>query len=103
MRHILNIMGQRATTRNLQQAVLEALVGEILWIFRVHYTHTVDDEAVRIHVFRNGTKCHRPCTISLACHLLLACKLHVDLHLLGRLILVSKRYLAILMAGNRRS
>ena len=63
MRHILDVVRQGTRLgRNLQQAVLKALVGEILWILRVHHTHAVHDEAVRIHVWSRRTYRHCPHT-----------------------------------------
>ena len=102
MGHIADVVRQRAVARDFKQAVLETLVGEILRILRIHHTHAIDDEAVGIHVLSNRAKRHRPCSISLACHVFLACKLHVNLHLLCLLVLVSERHLTIRMAGNRR-
>ena len=101
MRHVADVMRQCAVARDFKQTVLETLVGEILWILRIHHADTIDNEAVGIHVLSDRAERHRPCAIGLTRHLLAPGKLHIDQHLLGCLVLVGERHLAIGVAGNR--
>ena len=95
MRHVGNLVGQCAilvTRGNLQQAILKAFVGEVLRILRVHHADTIDDEAVGIHVRGSRTKGHCPQSVGATRHVLTSSKLHVDLNVLGVLILVLEGY-----------
>ena len=50
MGHILDVMSQSVFRLDLQQTVLKALIGEVLWIVGVHNTHAVNHKAIGIHV-----------------------------------------------------
>ena len=60
MGHILDVVGQSVFRFDLQQTVLKALVGEVLWVVGVHDAHTVNHEAIGIHVGGSRTQCHGP-------------------------------------------
>ena len=101
-RHSSNVVRQCAVTGNFQQAVLKALIREVLRILGIHHAQTVNDETIRIHVLSHRTERCCPRAISLTCHRLSSGKLHVDLYLLGRLILVLERHCPISITSNRR-
>ena len=83
VRHVANVVRQRAVLRrNLQQAVLEALIGEVQLVLGIHHTDTIDNEAIGIHVGGYGAEGHRPCAVGTLGHLLAACELHIDHHIL---------------------
>ena len=88
VRHLPDVVRQLATARNLQQAVLEPLVGEVLRIHRVHHAHAVHHVAVRIHVGSRRAQRHAPRAIFAPRHLLAAGKLHVHQHRLRRVVLI---------------
>ena len=91
--HVEDVMRQCAVLRgNLQQAVLEALVREVLRVLRIHHAHAVNDVAVGIHVRGGRPEGHRPCAVGTTGHLLAASKLHVHQHSLGSVVLVTERH-----------
>ena len=99
VRHILDIVRQCAVARNLQQAVFEAFVGEVLVVLRVHHAHSIDDEAIGIHVRGSRSQRRSPhARRSVAGHGVTACKLHIDLHILGLIVLVEECHCSILIA-----
>ena len=100
VRHGTDVVWQRAVgTLNLQKAVLETLVGEVLRVLGIHDADTVNDVAIGIHVGSNGTKRHRPHSVSAAGHLFATGKLYVDRHLTGRIVLVLECNHAIVRHG----
>ena len=54
------VVRQFSVAGNLQQAVFESFVGEILIVFRVHHAHAIDDETIWIHIGRSRPECYRP-------------------------------------------
>ena len=84
-------------TWNLQQAVLKALVGEILIVRRVHHTHPVNNKAVGVHIRGCWSEGHLPYALCIFLHGITTCKLYIDQYFLGIGIVVLERYFAILM------
>ena len=103
MGHVPDVVGQRAVLRlDFQQAVLESLVGEIERVFRVHHAHTIDDEAVGVHVGCGGTESCRPQSCGgIAAHLVAAGELHIHHHALGRVVLVIEGHRAVVVTHGR--
>ena len=90
VRHILDVVRQSVLRLDLQQTVLEALVGEILRILRIHYADAIDNEAIGVHVRRGRTESHCPDTIGITLHLLTSSKLDIHQHTLCRVVLIVK-------------
>ena len=98
MRYIENVVSQLAFAgRNLQETVLETLVGEVLRILRIHYADAVDDEAVGIHVGGSRSEGGCPDTVSIALHGVASSKLYIHQDLLGLWVLVLEGYGSVLM------
>ena len=99
VRHIFDIVRQCAVARNLQKAVLETFVGEVLVVLRVHHAHSINDEAIGIHVRGSRSQRRSPhARLFVAGHGVTACKLHIDLHILGLIVLVEECHCSILIA-----
>ena len=102
VRHIADVVGQRAVAGNLQQAVLEALVGEVERILGIHDAHPVDDEAIGVHVGSDGglgipfvTQRDGPCAVGTTGHLFPPGKLDIHQDALGILVLVLESHRAV--------
>ena len=93
--HVLDVVGQSVLARNLQQTVLETLVGEVLRVLGIHHADTVDDVAIGVHVRSHRTEGNSPKALFVTLHGITPCKLHVDQHLLGLIVLVVKGYSAV--------
>ena len=100
VRHILNVMDTFAVG-NLQQAVLEALIGEILVIEGVHDAHPVNHKTVGIHVGGGWTKGCRPYTVGTMCHQITSGELHIHLDFLCILIPIAECHCTIGIADGR--
>ena len=102
--HVLDVVRQTALAgRNLQQAVLETLVGEVQGILGVHHAHTVDDEAVGVHVWGGRTQGDGPQSrLGVVLHGVAPCELHIDQHLLGLVVLVLECHGAVCVADGLR-
>ena len=98
--HVLNVVGQTLFSGNLQQTVLETFIGEVLWILRIHYAHTVDDEAVGIHVGCSWAESDGPkACLFVTLHGVAPGELHIDHHLFGLVVLVLERHGAVGIAN----
>ena len=94
--HVLDVVCQTAFLgRNLQEAVLEALIGEILRILRIHHAHTVDDEAIGVHVGGSRTEGYRPVSLIITLHRMATCELHVYQHFLGFVVRIPEGHRAV--------
>ena len=100
MRYVQDVVGQSTCLRlHFQQAILKALIGEVLGILRIHHADAVNDIAVGIHVGGNRTESHRPQTVGTTCHLFTAGKLHIDKYGLGRIVLVLERHCSVIICS----
>ena len=102
MRHFLDVVRQRARLgRNLQEAVLEALVGEILRTERIHHADPIDHKAVGVHVGGSRAECRSPNPVGIFLHGVSACELHIHLHLLGVGVFITEGYRTVGIANGR--
>ena len=101
MRHILDIMRQSTlTTGYLQQAVLKALVGEILVALGIHDADAIDDEAVGIHIRSRRTEGSRPeAALLVVLHRISSCELHIDHDILRLIVFVAESHCAVFVAN----
>ena len=101
MGHILDVVCQGTVLGgNLQQTVLETLIGEVLVALRVHHAHTVNNEAVRIHVGGCRTQRDGPQTaLRVFLHVVPAGELYIYLNALGLVVLELEGYRAIIVAN----
>ena len=97
-----DVVGQTALTGNLEQTVLKTFVWEILVALRIHDAHAIDNETVGIHVGGGGSEsCGPQSGRRVFLHRLAASKLHIDLHILGLVVLVLEGYGAVGVANGR--
>ena len=99
MGHVLDVVCQTSRLgRNLQQRVLEALVGEVLRILRIHHAHPVNNEAVGVHVGDSRSEGDFPqASFCVALHVVTPSKLHVNLNAFSLIILVLEGYGSVVM------
>ena len=101
MRHLLDVMSQRARLgRDFQEAVLKALIGEILRTERVHHAHAIHHKTIRVHVGSSRSECGCPHTIRTFRHGVSASKLHIHLHILGIGVLILESHRTIRIADS---
>ena len=81
-----------SVSRNIQQAVLEALVREPVRIHRVHYADAVDHELVRIDIRGCRAQSNSPDTVLPLYHLMGAGKLDIYRDLLRIVIAIIESY-----------
>ena len=96
--HVKDVMRQRPLfRRDLQEAVLEALVGEVLRILGIHHTHAIHDETIGIHVGGSRTEGNAPNSCSITLHLFPSGKLNIHHDGLGRVVLVVEGHGAVVV------
>ena len=102
MGHILDVVCQGTVLGgNLQQTVLEALIGEVLVALGIHHAHAVNDEAVRIHVGSSRTQRDGPQTaLCVFLHVVSAGELYIYLNAFGLVVLELEGYRAIIVANS---
>ena len=100
VRHILDVVDALAVA-DLQQAVLKALVREIELVAWVHHAHSVDHEAIGIHVGCSRTECSRPYTVGALGHRLTAGKLNIHLYVFRMVVPILEGYCTILIHDGR--
>ena len=98
MWYLSDVVRQGAVLRGyLQQAVLKALVREILRVLRIHDAGAVHNKAIRIHVGSDRSEGDSPLTVGTALHFLASGELHIYQHILSRVVPVGESHRPVIV------
>ena len=99
MRHILDVVCQRTRLGgDVQQTVLEALVGEVLVALGIHHAHAVNHETIGVHVGGSRTQGNGPqARLGVFLHVVPAGELYIYLNALCFVVLELEGYCAIIV------